>query len=226
MNALRPNLRKRSLIIIAIGSLALIGGCFVPLKYDVSVLQEIPPGFEGEIHSDIVELNLPDLTLLTQVQSFHWSGSYLLEPLGVWMEFEPLNGPLSFDTRAVMLKSDTAEPLQALSYLGPSTAWWSPRAFAAGCGPREYHTGIAISNSAVSRQAVMNADSFSGIYRPSSTPISIDGKDCFMFWFETEPLPNHVFVLSIGGIKRDGKDILIPDLRFEKGTVSTVRGFP
>ena len=226
MNTVRLSLIKRGFLIFSIGSLALMGGCFVPLKYDVSVLQEIPPGFEGEIHNDIAELNLPELTLLTQVQSFHWSGSYMVEPLAVWMEFEPLNGPITLDTRLVTLKSDSAEPLQAISYFGPSTAWWSPRAFAAGCGPREYHTGISISNSGISRQAVMSADSASGIFRPSSKAISIDSKDCFIFWFETEPLPGHVFVLSIAGITRDGNDILIPDLRFEKGTVSTVRGFP
>jgi hypothetical protein len=125
-----------------------------------------------------------------------------------------------------MLKSDDAEPLQAVSYLGPSTAWWSPRAFAAGCGPREYHTGIAISNISVSRQAVMNADAASGIFRPSSRTVSIDAKQCFMFWFDTDSRPDHVFILSIDGVTRDGNKVLIPDLQFEKGTVSTVRGFP
>jgi len=226
MNTLRRNLAKLGLVILAIGSLALMGGCFVPLKYDVSVLQEIPAGFEGEIHKDIAEINLPELTLLTQVQSFNWGGSYLVRPLAVWMEFEPLNGSITLDTRLVTLKSDGAEPLHAVSYLGPSTAWWSPRAFAAGCGPREYKTGIGISRSGVSRQSVLSADGTQGIHRPSSRTISLDGKDCFIFWFDTEPLPDHVFVLSIGGITRDGKDILIPGLRFEKGTVSTVRGFP
>jgi len=220
-----PNWYRHVWRTLAIGSSTLMGGC-VALTYDVSVLQEIPPGYEGKIHNDIAELNLPELTLYAQVQSFHWSGSYMVEPLGVWVEFEPSGGPIALDTRSVTLKSDASEPLIAISYYGPSTAWWSPRAFAAGCGPRQYRIGISISNSALSRQSVLRADGTAGIFKPSSKAISIDGKYCFMFWFDTEPLPAHVFVLSIKGVTRDENDVLIPDLRFEKGTVSTVRGFP
>jgi hypothetical protein len=226
MNTLWRSPAKLALVILAAGSLALMGGCFVPLKYDVSVLQEIPAGFEGEIHKDIAELNFPELTLLAQVQSFHWSGSYMIEPLGVWLQFNPLDGPVTLDTRSVMLKSDSAEPLQAISYLGPGTAWWSPRAFAAGCGPRIYRSGISITNSGVLRQSVLNAGGLQGVHRISSEAISIDSKSCFMFWFETDPLPDHVFVLSISGVTKSGREVLIPELRFEKGAVSTVRGFP
>jgi hypothetical protein len=203
-----------------------MSGCFVPLKYDVSVLQEIPAGFEGEIRKDVAELNLPELTLLAQVQSFHWSGSYMIEPLAVWLAFSPLDGPITLDTRSVTLQSDDDEPMQAISYLGPATPWWSPRAFAAGCGPRIYRTGISISNSGVSRQSVMRAGGLQGIYRPSPEAISIESASCFMFWFETDPLPEHVFVLSITGVTKNGQQILLPDMRFEKATVSTVRGFP
>jgi len=204
----------------------LLGGCFVPLKYDIPVLREIPSGYEGEIHKDIAELNLPELTLLTQIQAIDWSGSYTIEPLGVWMEIAPLNGTVLLDTRHVTLRPDEEEPLQAVSYLGPSTSWWSPRAFAAGCGPRVYRSGISISNSALQRQSVINAGGLQGVRRPSAQAISIDGPSCFIFWFDTEASPDHVFVLSIRGVTRNGNSVAIPELRFEKGTVSTVRGFP
>ena len=217
---------KSRFVVFAIGSLTFLSSCFVPLKYDVSVLQEIPPGFEGEIHKDIAELNLPGLTLLVQVQSFYWGDSYMIEPLGVWLEFDPLNGPVTLDTRALTVNSDGGEPLHAISYLGPSAAWWSPRAFAAGCGPRIYRTGIAITNSGLLRQSIYAGGGMQGVHRPSSTIISINDKSCFMFWFETEPRPEHVFVLSLGGVTVNGSDLLIPELRFELGTVSTLRGFP
>ncbi len=226
MSISRLSLTNWWLIVVAIGLLNLMSGCFVPLKYDVSVLQEIPAGFEGEIHKDVAELNLPELTLLAQVQSFRWSDSYMIEPLAVWLAFSPLDGPVTLDTRSVTLKSDDDAPLQAISYLGPATPWWSPRAFAAGCGPRIYRTGISITNSGVARQSVMRAGGMQGIYRPSSEAISIESESCFMFWFGTDPLPEHVFVLSITGVTKNGQKILLPDMRFEKATVSTVRGFP
>lgn len=205
---------------------AFLTGCVVPLKYDVSVPQKIPPGSAGEIHKDIIELNFPDLTILAQVQAFDWDGTYLLRPLGVWLDFEPANGAFTLDTRLVTLKSDEEEALHAVSYLGPSTAWWSPRAFAAGCGPRRYHSGIAITNIGVSQKAVMEARAEAGIFRPSEKAVPIDGKRCFMFWFDTDPMPDHTFILSIGGVRNNGRDLRVPDIRFTKGTVSTVRGFP
>lgn len=211
---------------LALGIAALLSGCFVPLKYDVSVPQEIPSGSAGEIHKDIIELKFPDLTVLAQVQAFDWDGTYLLRPLGVWVDFEPLNGAFTLDTRLVTLKSDQEEALQPVSYLGPSTSWWSPRAFAAGCGPRRYHSGIAITNIGVSQEAVMEARAEAGIFRPSAEAVPIEGKRCFMFWFDTDPMPDHTFILSIDGVRKDGRELRVPNIRFEKGTVSTVRGFP
>ncbi len=226
MKTPRHVLRKQGLAACVLGSLMLMSGCFVPLKYDAPVLQEVPMGYEGEIHKDIAELNLPELTLLAQVQAINWDGSYMLEPLGVWLEFQPLNGNITLDTRSVTLKSDDAEALAAVSYLGPSIAWWSPRAFAAGCGPRIYRSGISITNSGILRQSVLSAGGLQGIYRPSSEAISIEDKSCFMFWFDTDAQPDHTFVLSITGVTTSGNDVLIPELRFQQGTVSTIRGFP
>jgi hypothetical protein len=206
--------------------LVLLGGCFVPLKYDAPVLQQVPPGYVGEVHDDVAKLDLDELTLFIQVQAFYWDGSYLAEPLGVWIQFAPKKGPLEIDTRSVTIRSDDSEPIPTLSYLGPATTWWSPRAFAAGCGPRIYRVGISISNSGILRQSIYAGGGMQGVQKPSSRIISISDTSCFMFWFETEPRPEHVFVLSIGGVAASGVEVLIPDLRFEMGTVTTLRGVP
>lgn len=214
--------------LLAIGVTVLLGGCFVPMSYDVSVPREIPPGISGKISNETITLELPELNLSAQVQAYDWDGQYLLRPLGVWLELEPLNGSATLDPQQVTLKSNGEDSLDAVSFLGPSEAWSSPRAFAAGCGPRRYHSGIAITNLAVSQEWVMEAKHIgdAGIFRPSVGPVAIEGKKCFMFWFDTDSLPDHIFTLSIDGITMNGKKVPVPRIQFEKGSVSTVRGIP
>jgi len=205
-----------------------LGGCFVPMSYDVSVPREIPPGTAGKINNETITLELPDLTLSAQVQAYDWDGTYLLKPLGVWLELQPLNGSAMLDPQQVTLKSNGGDDLDAVSFLGPSVAWSSPRAFAAGCGPRRYHSGIAITNLAVSQEWVMEARYIgdAGIFRPSVGPVLIEGKKCFMFWFDTDSMPDHIFILTIDGITMNGRNVPVPIIQFEKGSVSTVRGIP
>ena len=212
--------------LLVLGLTVLLGGCFVPMSYDVSVPREIPPGGVGKIRKDIIELELPGLTLSAQVQAYDWNGRYLLKPLGVWLELETLSGPLTLDTRYVSLKSDDDDALQPIAFLGPADSWWSPRAFAAGCGPRRYHSGIAITNIGESQKEVMEANAAAGIFRPCVGAVSIAGKKCFMLWFDTDSMPDHIFTLSIDGISQDGKQVPVPEMRFEKGSIFTIRGVP
>jgi hypothetical protein len=221
--------KKRSLGfsgLLILGLTVLLSGCFVPITYDVSVPQEIPPGSVGKIRKDIIELELSGLNLSAQVQAYDWDGQYLYKPLGVWLELEPLAGSLTIDTRSVSLRSDDSDALQPIAFLGPSNSWWSPRAFAAGCGPRRYHSGIAITNIAVSQKEVFAANAEAGIFRPSASEITIEEKKCFMFWFDTDTLPDHIFVLTIDGISQDGSPVSVPEIRFEKGSIFTLRGIP
>jgi hypothetical protein len=201
-------------------------GCAVPIKYDASVPDEVPVGFTGKISDQTISLELPELTLSAQVQAYNWDGQYLLRPLGVWIEVDPRNGWVILDPRLVMLKSDQGDNLAAISFLGPSESWHSPRALAAGCGPRRFHTGIAITNIAVSQESVMQANNAAGIFRPSLGPVTSEGQKCFMFWFDTDPMPSHNFVLTIDGITVDSEKLVIPKLFFKKGSLSSLRGIP
>jgi len=216
----------RSFGLLVLGLTGLLGGCFIPMSYDVSVPREIPPGTTGKIRKDIIELELPGLRLSAQVQAYDWNGQFLYKPLGVWLELEPLAGSLTLDTRTVSLKSDDDGALQPIAFLGPSNSWWSPRAFAAGCGPRRYHSGIAITNIGLSQKSVLEANAEAGVFRPSAKVITIEEKKCFMFWFDTDTLPGHIFTLSITGVSQDGKLVPVPEMQFKKGSISTLRGIP
>jgi len=208
-------------IIIFIAS----SGC-VPIKYNASVPLEVPTGSIGKISKQTISLELPELTLSAQIQAYDWDGQYLLKPLGVWIEVNPRNGWVILDPRLVMLKSDQGDYLKAVSFLGPSESWHSPRALAAGCGPRRFHSGIAITNIAVSQEWVMQANNAAGIFRPSIGPVTGEGQKCFMFWFDTDPMPNHSFVLAIDGITIDGMKLSVPKILFKEGSLTSVRSIP
>jgi hypothetical protein len=212
--------------VAALGWTVLLGGCFVPIKYQASLPREVPPGSTGKTSKETIRLELPELTLSAQVQSYDWGGTYLLKPLGVWVELDASDGRFTLDARHVTLESDEGGALQPVSFLGPANSWHSPRAFAAGCGPRIFRSGIAITNIGVSQESVWEANEEAGIFRPSVGAVPFEGKKCFMFWFDTDPLPDHLFTLSLHGISRDGKRVSIPEIHFEKGSVWTIRGFP
>jgi hypothetical protein len=89
-----------------------------------------------------------------------------------------------------------------------------------------YRSGIGITRINVSQEDVMEANAEAGIFRPSAGAVPFEGKKCFMFWFDTDPLPDHVFTLSVDGISQDGNTVSVPKMPFEKGSVFTVRGFP
>ena len=217
-------LSKRLLLAVP---LLLLQGCFVPISYQAAI-PELPAGASGEIQKNIIEIELPELTLATQVQAFDWDGSYLPPPLGVWLVFEPLKGPLTLRTSQVTLRVDNNAEMTAISYLGPDVKWFSPRALAAGCGPRFYRTGIGITrNSATySRISIIEANNNVGIFRPSDTAVTIESESCFIFWFDTNSLPNHSYALGVRGVKLDDSAVSIPDIYFNQGELTDWRGVP
>jgi hypothetical protein len=217
----------QSIVSVATSGVALLcSGCVIPVRYQASVPQSIPTGFDGRIDNQTITLALPELSVSAQIQAYDWDGQYLLPPLGVWLEFDPGSEWITLDPLGVTLQSDDGDEMQAVSFLGPSRSWFSARALASGCGPRRYHSGMAITNIAVSQQSVIDADTDLGIFRPASGPVISNGRACFLFWFDTDSLPDHVFTLSIEGIEIRGSEVRIPAMRFEQGSLTTVGSFP
>lgn len=202
----------------------LLSACVANVQYDAAV-PVIPEQVRGELHNELVELRFPQLTLYAQLQAFDWDGQYLLPPLGLWLNIDPKGKPLTITTSKVTLLSD-GEPAPSVAFLGPDVAWFSPRALAAGCGPRFYRTGIGLTRFGASQESVLKADNTLGIFRPSEEPIRFTETSCFLFWFDTDSLPTHEFLLSIKGVSIEGKEIEIPDIQFKKGTLNQLRVFP
>lgn len=197
----------------------LLGGCVVRISYEASVPQEVPLGFSGEIDDQTITLDLPELTLSAQIQAFDWNGSTLPPPLGIWLEFDPSDGWITLDPLAITLSADDGEALQAVAFLGPSRSWFSPRALAAGCGPRRYHSGIAITNIGLSPESVLEPDADLGIYPPSIGTVASGGKTCFMFWFDTHTTPDHTYRLRIEDVVIDERVVSVPEIRFRQGSL-------
>lgn len=211
---------------LPVGMVLVLSGCVLPISYDASVPQEIPSGYDGKISRQTISLDLPELTLSTQVQAYDGDIGKLRRPLGVWIELDPKSGWVKFDPRYVTLKSDDGDELSPVSFLGPSNAWHSPRALAAGCGPRVYRSGMWITLIGLSPDMVMRADNSVGIYKPTVGPVFSEGRKCFMFWFDTDPLPVHTFVLSVDGISVDEKSVSVPKIVFQGKSLITIATYP
>ncbi len=197
-------------------------GCAVPLKFQVSVPKDVPPGPKGEVRGENIRLYLDRFTLDLQLQNYASEHGGAARPLCLWLEIGSTPGGLTFDPAQVKLTPFSGNPLEALSVLGPSEAWQSPRAVAKGCGPRRYSLGWAVFKLDVSILDIMNRNPYKGIRDPRSGPVTIEGKRCFLFWFDTDPSPNSPFVVSIGGLSRDGAPVIVPDVHFAPGTVRRI----
>ena len=203
---------------------AFLAGC-ARLEFVVSVPAEIPVGAAGDISDETIRLELPGLKLSAQIQTYQEKGNvYLTEPLGVWLNFDTGDEMFYFNPGRVLLTADNEEAMTPMTFLGPETAWQSPRAVTRGCGPRVYSLGVAYSRTAVSDNDIRSGNPERGVFRPSGIPISFKGEKCFMLWFDSKASPKRNYVLSIQDTSKAGEPYFIPDIRFRKGLV--VKVFP
>lgn len=217
-----PEKGKSKLLVVLIITCylgAFLAGC-ARLEFVVSVPAEIPAGAAGDISDETIRLELPGLKLSAQLQTYREKGNvYLSEPLGVWLNFDTGDEMFYFNPGRVLLTADNEEAMTPMTFLGPETAWQSPRAVAQGCGPRRYSLGVAYSRIDVSVYDKMSGNSEKGVFRPSGIPISFKGEQCFMLWFDTKASPKRNYVLSIQDTRKAGEPYFIPDIRFRKGLV-------
>lgn len=198
----RPSRHSMRLAVSLFAGLAL-AGCGETVKQYVSVPDRVPIGVSGRLSGDLIQLALEDVNVSVQMQNY-WS-----ENLGVWLSLEAKGEGFSFDPGLVVLKTDSGESLTPAEFLGPDTPWQSPRAFGMGCGPRRYSLGYAPSKIDVTKAVILRG--------AGARPFS--GLSCFMLWFHTNPSPDRTLILSLGGISKGGRAIIVPDLSFKKGLV-------
>jgi hypothetical protein len=171
----------------------------------------------GQINDELILINLHSVAVELQLQNFQTQPGWAPRPLALWLEIGGTPGTLTLDPRQVTLMASGGSAQQALTFLGPSDAWQSPRAVARGCGPRRYALGWSISKVDVSMDDVLHGNPNKGIRNPEVSPVSFEGKRCFMFWFDTDPSPDLPFTVSIHGVTRDGVPVTIPDVHFGPG---------
>lgn len=194
-------------------------GCATAPHFQVSVPREVPAGVRGRISDEIIELNLDALTVALALQNFQTGPAGASRPLGLWLEIGSAYGRLTLDPLQVTLTSGAGSAQRPLTFLGPAEAWQSPRAVARGCGPRRYAWGWSISQVDVSLDDVQRGNPEKGIRTPAVGPVLVEGKRCFLFWFDTDPSPGLSFIVSIRGVSRGGVPVTIPDIHFGSGTV-------
>lgn len=203
----------------AVAVLTVAAGCATAPQFQVSVPREVPDSVKGQISGEIIELNLDALTVGLQLQNFQTEPAGASRPLALWLEIGSAHGSLTLDPRQVTVTSGAGRAQRPLTFLGPAEAWQSPRAVARGCGPRRYAWGWSISKVDVSLDDVQRGNPEKGIRTPAVGPVLVEGKRCFLIWFDTDPSPALLFVVSIRGVSRAGVPVTIPDVHFGSGTV-------
>ena len=185
----------------------------------MSVPREVPAGVRGIINDEIIQINLDVVAVTLQLQNFQAQSGRAARPLCLWLEIGSTPGALTLDPGQVILIANGVSGQKALTFLGPSDAWQSPRAIAQGCGPRRYSMGWSISKVDVSIDDVLRGNLSKGIRGPEAGPVPFEGKRCFLFWFDTDPSPDLPFIVSIRGVTHDGVAVIIPDIYFGPGMV-------
>jgi hypothetical protein len=193
-------------------------------------------GYVGQGGEDLIFLILKDLGLWIQVQDhvytgethfgfivpfipFHEKEGEISGPLRVWLDFVPKDDAFSFDPGRVALKNEDGTSVPTVNFVGPSNPWGSPRAVQQGCGERRYSLGTAVSRTEVRQEDVKMPQGPIAL-SPSWGSFPFKGHSCFMLWFDVDPSPERSFVLSLGGITKDGVQYPVPEIRFKAGLTS------
>lgn len=212
--------RRKVIFLLAAAPLVIfLGGC-VTVGFDVSIPQEIPIGAVNKVSAEVITLELPALNLSAQLQNYRPDGGASPRPLTLWLGLEAKNEGLAIDPSGIALRTDNGTNLRPLTFMGPAAPWVSVRAAGMGCGPRRYTWGWSISRVDLSLDDAKTGNPAKGVSKPPVGSISFRGRACFMVWFDTDPSPERIFVLSVNGITKAGQSIKIPEITFKKGFVT------
>jgi hypothetical protein len=145
-------------------------------------------------------------------------------PLKVWINLKLQDGPFSFDPGRVFLRIDGKRRLKPIGYMGPGVGgtlhtWTHLR-----CGvPKTVGAGD-VTERAVVYEECFNCVTSSTPSREPAQPLRIEEEACFVLLFAIRPSPKHLFALSVEGIEKDGAQVHVPEIRFERGTHSEFAG--
>jgi hypothetical protein len=209
-----------SFFLAAASLVIFLAGCAI-VRFDVSVPQEIPIGAVAKVSEEIITLELPGLNLSAQLQNYLPDGGASPSPLGIWLGLDAKNEGFAIDAGRIALRTNNGTNLiRPLTFMGPAAPWVSVRAAGMGCGPRKYSWGWSISRLDLSLADATIGNTAKGVSKPGVGSIPLKGRACLMVWFDTDPSPEQIFVLSVNGITKAGQPVSVPEITFKKGVVT------
>lgn len=210
---------KWNVFLAAASLVTFLAGCAI-VRFDVSVPQEIPIGAVAKVSEEIITLELPGLNLSAQLQNYRPDGGASPSPLGIWLGLEAKTAGFAIDPGRIALRTNNGTNLRPLTFMGPAAPWVSVRAAGMGCGPRRYSWGWSISRLDLSLADTKIGNPAKGVFKPAVGSIPFKGRACLMVWFDTDPSPERIFVLSVNGITKAGQSVSVPQITFKKGVVT------
>jgi hypothetical protein len=209
---------KVSFFLAAASLVIFVAGCAI-VRFDVSVPQEISTAAVAKVSEEIITLQLPGLNLFAQLQNYRPEGGASPSPLGIWLGLDAKNEGFAIDPGRIALRTNGTN-LGPLTFMGPAAPWVSVRAAGLGCGPRKYSWGWSISRLDLSPTDIKIGNPAKGVSIPGVGSIPLKGRSCLMVWFDTDPSPEQIFVLSVTGITKAGQSVSVPEITFKKGVVT------
>lgn len=219
---------KTKLVLVSIG-IILLGAYFYSIKgkFDVSMPQKNNSLAESKIENENIFIKKGAAEISMQIQNYTQKNQPPYPPLGIWINIDSLGTGLSLNPGKVFLSVDGSEKIKSFVYLGPSKSWESPRSLGKGCGPRRDSWGWALSKVDIYFDELKNGNPAKSIFLTKDSNVSINGESCFMFFFDVaDTSPNHQFSVSVEGLTEKDVPVVIPNISFQKGTVTKTTLWP
>jgi uncharacterized RDD family membrane protein YckC len=196
-------------------------------KFDVSVPQK-PNEVESKVENENIFIKKEGAEISMQIQNYTQKNQPPYPPLGVWVNIKSLEKNLSLNPAKIFLSVDGKGKIVSSVYLGPSNSWESPRSLGKGCGPQRHSWGYALSKVDIYFGEMKNGNPAKSLYlTKDSKSVTVSGENCFMFFFNVaDTSPNHQFSVSVEGLAEKDVPVIIPEVSFQKGTVTKTTLWP
>lgn len=232
------------IVIVTVSITAIAPGCAF---YRQGVLRARPVGVEGEkLVRNGVRLRLEGLTLSIQPQTaggpiwgvvlpyfpvpvpFVSKGEHQ-DQLAIWIDLNPREGSVSFDSGEVTLRAENKEPLRAATILGPGVGG-APPEDALRCGRpagfvSEQQQALPVEKRWIQYSECFNCESFSSPPDRSLGRSTVTHPTCFVLIFAVDPFADTKYLLSVEGIVRQGLPLRVPLVELVRGRVSGFESF-
>ncbi len=149
----------------------------------------------------------------------------LKPPLTIWINITCKDGIYWFDPMRVSLLVDEEDKLYPSGYSGPGVGGrdlsWSEK-HRHSCGIlkkplKDYQASHPATERFVGFRECFNCNNLARPHKSVGGPVPLEAESCFVLFFDTDPSPEHKFILSLEGLLRHGEKLAVHEIQFEKG---------